>query len=241
MTRDLKVPLYIHISELIRGMARTLGEGDKLPSEHVLIERFGCSRSTVRKAIDELVSKGEIIRKQGIGNLVSKPRLHYFHQEYISFTEQVEARGLQATTSVKSISTTKDQSILTKFESDKSFALITELVVIERYRFVDHQLAIVEYTYLPSSYKDAVDVVSIEANGLYRTLAKKGLIENFSAEEKLTPVNIPESLISQFGTTKCSPLMQIERISKSSLGMFEYTKSLINTDFFSFYRSIRTA
>lgn len=238
---NTKFPLYIHIAELIQEMTRTLNEGDKLPSEHSLIEQFGCSRSTVRMAIDVLASKGLIIRKHGIGSIVSKPRLHYFHQEYISFTEQVEARGLQVKTVVKSVSTTDKKSLIAKFESDKSFPLMNKLVVIERYRFVSGQLAIVEYTHLPISYKSAVDVSSIESQGLYRTLSQQGLLDDFSAEEKLTPIILPEEIMKDFNKPACTPMMLIERASHNRLGMFEYTKSIIDSELFSFYRSIRSA
>ena len=236
---SVKIPLYIHVSELIQEITRTLNEGDKLPSEHSLIAKFGCSRSTVRMAIDVLVSKGLIIRKHGIGSIVSKPRWHYFHQEYISFTEQVEVRGLQAKTVVKSISTTNEKAVIAKFKSDKNYPLIKRLIIIERYRFVSSQLAIVEYTYLPLSYKSVVDVSSIESQGLYRTLSQQGLLEDFRAKEKLTPIILPKDIMDDFNKSFRTPMMLIERTSHNSLGMFEYTKSIIDPEFFSFYRSIR--
>lgn len=236
-----KQPLYVHISEKIQEIIRRLDEGDKLPSEPTLIEQFGCSRSTVRMAIDVLAAKGLIVRKQGVGNIVTKPRLQYYNQEYMSFTEQVEARGLETKTIVKSVKTTADLSVLCKFESDKSFPLINELLVIERFRYVEGHLAIIEYTYLPAIYKHAVNVESIEQNGLYRTLSEHGFLEDFHANEKLTPVILPEHLLEDFSKPPYTPMMLVERTSQNRFGMFEYTKSIIDAEYFSFYRSIKSA
>lgn len=44
---------------------------DKLPTEKELMEKFGASRETVRKALDRLVSKGLILRKPGLGTFVN--------------------------------------------------------------------------------------------------------------------------------------------------------------------------
>ncbi len=80
MTID-KQPLYVLVAEKLQQIVRELKEGDRLPSEPNLIEQFGCSRSTVRMAIDLLASKGLIERKQGLGNFVTRPRLQYYNQE----------------------------------------------------------------------------------------------------------------------------------------------------------------
>jgi DNA-binding LacI/PurR family transcriptional regulator len=47
------------------------GEGDKLPSENDLVEKFGVSRPTVRRALAQLVKDGLIQRRMGAGTVVS--------------------------------------------------------------------------------------------------------------------------------------------------------------------------
>ncbi len=44
--------------------------GDYLPAEHQLAARFAVNRHTLRRAIDQLVEKGWVQRRQGIGVLV---------------------------------------------------------------------------------------------------------------------------------------------------------------------------
>lgn len=47
--------------------------GDTLPTENALAERHDVSRMTVRKAVDELVAEGRLVRRQGSGTYVSAP------------------------------------------------------------------------------------------------------------------------------------------------------------------------
>ncbi|KAI3603824.1 Transcriptional regulator, GntR family (plasmid) [Cupriavidus necator H850] len=54
--------------------------GEVIPSERKLIERFGVSIGTLRKAIDELVAENLLIRHQGRGTFVATHKLedHFF-------------------------------------------------------------------------------------------------------------------------------------------------------------------
>ncbi|WP_036830277.1 GntR family transcriptional regulator, partial [Photobacterium sanctipauli] len=54
--------------------------GDYLPSESKLAAHFSVNRHTVRRAIDELVAAGLIMRHQGKGNMVlNQPSDYYLH------------------------------------------------------------------------------------------------------------------------------------------------------------------
>ncbi len=72
MTKHDLTPLYRRISdELVAEIAAgRLAAGAALPSEHALCERFGVSRITVRKALDELTLQGRVERRRGVGNFV---------------------------------------------------------------------------------------------------------------------------------------------------------------------------
>lgn len=55
-------------------MLADLEQGDSLPSERDLAERFGVARETVRQALHELIVEGRIERR-GRGTVVSRPKL----------------------------------------------------------------------------------------------------------------------------------------------------------------------
>src|SRR5436190_44350 len=58
--------------------------GDLIPSEFALAERFGVSKGTIRRALDELVAEKILVRRQGSGTYVAihsrdRALYHFFH------------------------------------------------------------------------------------------------------------------------------------------------------------------
>jgi GntR family transcriptional regulator len=67
-------------------------EGDRVPSERELCAAWGVARMTLRRALDELVAEGLIVRQQGRGSFVTRPRLAR-HLSMSSFTEDMRQQG----------------------------------------------------------------------------------------------------------------------------------------------------
>lgn len=70
-------PLY---QQLMEDIKIAIEEGkykyeEKIPSEPDLSELYSVSRITVRRAIDELCNEGYLVKKQGKGTYVNKPKL----------------------------------------------------------------------------------------------------------------------------------------------------------------------
>ncbi|PZR53449.1 GntR family transcriptional regulator [Xylanimonas oleitrophica] len=70
-----------------------LREGDAVPSERALTERFGISRMTVRQALEALVADGVLQREQGRGTFVA-PRRIDFEMRLTTFAEDARRRGM---------------------------------------------------------------------------------------------------------------------------------------------------
>lgn len=90
------IPLYYQLflrlrSDIQAGLARP---GDLLGTEKAIQERFGVSRATVRKALDELASTGQLNRVTGRGTFVAEPT-HELHMPHLlSLTEELHGRGI---------------------------------------------------------------------------------------------------------------------------------------------------
>ncbi|WP_035985874.1 GntR family transcriptional regulator [Leptolyngbya sp. KIOST-1] len=91
----MSTPLHISISEKLRHQIES-GEylsGDRLPSEHQLMETFGVSRITARQAVANLVSQGLAIAYRGKGVFVTpQKKVTYSLSSPLVFLEQDMAR-----------------------------------------------------------------------------------------------------------------------------------------------------
>src|SRR5450759_3093947 len=72
------VPLYHQLAEQLTS-AITAGwvkPGDPFENELALTKRLGLSRPTVRRALQEMVSQGLLVRRRGIGTTVANQMVH---------------------------------------------------------------------------------------------------------------------------------------------------------------------
>ena len=74
-------------------MSGALGPGDRLPIESELMQRYGCARMTVNKALSSLVEAGLIERRKRAGSFVSRPHIHSMILDIPDLATEVIARG----------------------------------------------------------------------------------------------------------------------------------------------------
>src|SRR5258708_40122402 len=74
--------------------------GDQLPTEDSLIARFEVSRITVRRAIQNLVSRGLVEIHRGKGTFVAAPKITQELTELSGFVEDMHALGRKPTARV---------------------------------------------------------------------------------------------------------------------------------------------
>ncbi|MEH7274986.1 GntR family transcriptional regulator [Neobacillus vireti] len=89
------IPFYHQIKKSLLYQIETgeLKENQKLPSEMELANEFGVSRPTVRKALDELVYAGYLIKKKGKGTFVTYRKLKENLSVFTPFVEKANAIG----------------------------------------------------------------------------------------------------------------------------------------------------
>lgn len=99
LSSALPLPLYLQLARHLGSLIGTgqLADQDALPSERDLAVKFGVSRVTVRKALQQLIGEGLLHQRQGAGTFVSaQPRVEQRLSVLTSFTEDMESRGLEA-------------------------------------------------------------------------------------------------------------------------------------------------
>jgi len=82
---------------LLLELLGTMSDGEALPAERDLADRWNVSRMTLRRAMDDLVVEGIIARRRGAGTFLTRPRLAR-RLDMTSFTEDMLRRGLVPST-----------------------------------------------------------------------------------------------------------------------------------------------
>ncbi|AHG40637.1 GntR family transcriptional regulator [Pseudomonas syringae CC1557] len=87
-------PMYHELACTLREELATYQPGDYLPAEFQLAERFSVNRHTIRRAVDELVREGSVLRRQGKGTQVLERPLIYPMQADSAYSKSWSAQGL---------------------------------------------------------------------------------------------------------------------------------------------------
>ncbi|KKI90868.1 GntR family transcriptional regulator [Bacillus sp. SA1-12] len=211
LRQDDKVPLYVQLKESIRSsiLNGQLKYGEKIPTEIELSESHKISRITVRKAILELVEEGYLIKKQGKGTFVSKPKIERKIVHFLSFSDACKANGLKAGSKVikKEIiqPTPKDQEKLQLDENDA-------MVYIQRVRYGGDSPVMLENNYF--SYKNYHFLLSENLEtSLYQTLEEKHQIKpSHSGELSLEIVRATEDQAELLEVATGEPLFYMDTV-----------------------------
>lgn len=86
-------PVYRELADILRRELSGYQAGEFLPGEVQLAERFGVNRHTLRRAIDELVFEGSLLRQQGKGTQVLDRPLIYPMGADTAYSQSLSAQG----------------------------------------------------------------------------------------------------------------------------------------------------
>lgn len=169
------IPLYVQIRESIRERVKE-GEfevGSLLPSEESLAKEYGVSRMTLRHALDDLLTDGIIIRKHGVGTIISSSKVVRDYSQLTSFFEDAQKRGLKPRSEV---------SLLEKIPANKKVAsdlMIepgNEVFHIFRKRLVeDNQIVAMHELFIPVQLCPWIEDTRLEGESLYDLYDRHGL------------------------------------------------------------------
>ncbi len=93
-------PLYQQLMARLRNdiSAGVYPPGEQIPGEQALCDAYGVSRVTVRKALDEIVQEGLLVRRQGKGTFVAQEKIKRDLGHVTSFSDACAQTGLAAET-----------------------------------------------------------------------------------------------------------------------------------------------
>ena len=241
MEQSSRVPRYQVLADSLRGQieAGTYGHGARLPSEPELCRRFGVSRGTVVKAIEQLVAAGLATRKQGAGTFVARASLRREPGRLLSFTETVAAQGRAA-----------GQQILAFEPADaaqcKSLGCFEPAMRLTRLRLVDGVTTSLHHCVVPSAIIEQlseVDRAQLHTPGvtdfsLYAAFEAAG-VEIASASEFVAARLADGSERQQLGLVDPAAVMVITRQSSAADGrLIEVTEAIYQAECYTYETSL---
>lgn len=148
-----------------------LKEGDRLPTERDLSERFDVSRATIRRAISELVTEGRISPQVGRGSFVHVRRLEDSLTSLVSFSDLARERGLEPTSRVIRAgfrpASPEESAVLNLQAHQMVFDLL-------RVRFLDGSPVALDNSRIPETVAKDFDMADFEVQSVYELLVRAG-------------------------------------------------------------------
>ena len=197
-------------SEIAEG---DLKVGDQLPTEDSLIARFGVSRITVRRAIQNLVSRGLVEIRRGKGTFVAAPKITQDLRELSGFVEDMHALGRKPTARVIG------REIVTADATVASQLALTRgqrVVRIRRVRLADGVPLSFDETYLPLEIGKKIITEDLKIEPIFSLLERRYNVPLIEAEYKLDAVAAEREVAAALKVKQRSPIFRIERTSYST-------------------------
>jgi DNA-binding GntR family transcriptional regulator len=171
LDRSSPVPLYYQLAQAIEAAIRDgeLAPGDRFENELALAKRLTLSRPTTRRAIQEVVDKGLLVRKRGVGTQVVQSPVHR-RVELTSLFDDLVRAGQDPTTELLDYRTgPPDEEVAGELNLNDDH----EIVTIQRLRSANGEPLAVMTNYLPVEL--APDPDDLVRNGLYQSLRARGV------------------------------------------------------------------
>jgi GntR family transcriptional regulator, N-acetylglucosamine utilization regulator len=224
------VPLHHQVYVDLRAALES-GEfriGERLPPERELARMYGCSLITIRRALDELSREGRLQRRQGRGTFVLAPRLDVGLAEGLTFTEEMQTRGLDAETRlVASRPEAASEAVAAALDLEPG----SPTLYVERLRLAGGDPLLLEMVHLPAERFPGLLASDLERGSLYALLTERYGTSVARAREALEPVLLPAREARLLGLAPRSLALLVEGTAFTHDGTpVEYGRTYVRGD-----------
>lgn len=229
--RSSPVPLYFQVASRIEEAIASgeLPAGSRLENEIALVERLNLSRPTVRRALQELVSKGLLVRRRGVGTqVVQRPVTRKV--ELTSLYDDLDRGGQHPATRLLSHAVIgADEQLAERL----SLTPGAPLLHLRRLRLTGGTPLAVMENFLPEEFTE-MPVAELESRGLYQLMRARGTHMRV-AQQRIgaRPATPEEGRL--LGIRSRSPLLTMDRTTYDDSGKaVEYGRHCYRPDLYSF-------
>ena len=171
LDRSSPMPLYHQMAKAIQHDIESgaLAPGERLENEIALASRLRVSRPTARRALQELVDLGMLVRKRGVGTQVAPVRVRR-RVDLTSLFDDLASSGRNPTTAVLEYSVGPGSPEITEA---LEIGLDAPVVSIKRLRYADGEPLALMINQLPQEFAPTLE--ELTELGLYAALRRHGI------------------------------------------------------------------
>jgi GntR family transcriptional regulator len=236
LERNSPVPLYYQLAQSIEHAINTgaLAPADRLENELSLTSRLGLSRPTVRQAIQELVKKGLLVRKRGVGTQVVRSRFRR-NEALSSLNDDIAKAGQVPTTRLLEFSIDAlNQDI--RDAIDAAGVSDTEFIKIRRLRLADDVPLAILTNYLPARYE--ITEADMQSKSLYACLRALGVNLKI-AHQQISARLMTEEEAELLDEETPAACLAVDRLAYDDVGQFvEFGRHIYHAAHYSIQSSL---
>ena len=207
---------------------------DLLPSEHILVQEYGCSRNTVRRALAELAADGYVQPMQGKGvrNIFQPVEQTAFTVGGIeSFLESAARNHQKPRTKVLQFAELETNE---KISRRTGFSVGTQLYYLQRLRYLDNVPLILDHNYF---LKELIPGLTpeIAEHSIYEYLEQALGFTISTSKRTLTVERVTQidETYLDMNDYNCMAVITSQTFNADGI-QFEYTQSRHRPDHFQF-------
>ncbi|MEY4988873.1 MAG: hypothetical protein RI933_506 [Actinomycetota bacterium] len=231
LDRSGPIPLYFQVAQKIEKavLDGELPPGSRLENEVSLGERLGLSRPTVRRAIQDLVDKGLLVRRRGIGTQVVHGQVTR-GVELTSLYEDLERSGQKPSTKILELKRIKaDAKMAEKLAIEPN----SDVLYMKRLRLADNVPVSVLENWVPAEFSD-FDESALHEHGLYQLLRTRGVTIRV-AKQRIGARKASQAESALLDIEKGSALLTMDRTAYDNSGRaIEFGHHCYRPDLYSF-------
>lgn len=235
MVRNAK---YHSIRDEILDLLGELAVGDALPPERELSVRFGVSRMTLRRAVEELVREGRLVRRHGAGTFVAEPKIAQ-GMAVTSFSEDMRRRGAVPTSRTLAVDEVPAGAQLGRRLAISPGDRVTRVV---RLRLADGAPMALETLHVPQAVVPGLSGEMLDNQSFYALLAQQYQVVLARGRQTIEATVTDEAESRVLEVPLHSPAFLFERVSHAADGqVVEFVRSVYRGDRYQFALDLEPA
>jgi len=231
LDRTGPIPLYFQVSSRLEAAIRSgeIPPGARLENEIAIGERLGLSRPTVRRAIQELVDRGLLVRRRGIGTQVVQGQVTR-QVELTSLFDDLQSTQHEPGTGVLLHELAPAPENVAEH---LSVAVGSEVLHIRRRRTSDGNPVAILENWFPADIAE-ITREQLEQQGLYQLLRSRGVTIRV-AKQRIGARRAHGDEGKLLDIDRDGPVLQMERTSFDGAGRaIEFGVHIYRPDLYSF-------